>query len=470
MAGKSSAIYSVKVATSVSGGGDQDSNFLPQPTLGGLTYVGMATTEATVGSFAADELFHEQNFGRSTPGSDELAAIGVRNLSGSTKFGAPNGEFIRVMYPDSITLEHRFRTSGGADPESHAYGKVLGSSYALYKPSANTLTCSDDGAADGTTIVVPTADVTSSGLKIGAPIRYRSSTSHLHEYAIVTDIGADVAGDQTLTVHPRFSSQITNTEDVELCFAFYPVVGTSDTRLLEDFHMIFDMGGSGSDATVRRMASLCRCSGYSLTQDNFGTNLSMNVRPACMVPDSESNASTITTNEPPGDLLQHRFGCRVDLSGSIAGVSAPASGTRSNLPNFDWQVEVTTDLTPSSPDTRGILQADAMEINNSTCVVTITSENDETLQRMIAKNERRTLILGMGPASSSGGQGGAFIVMNAGRNDGAANPEGGDGNRIQQSTTLRAIAESGICDTSGLTGDDLRLAQAPFLLALPRSV
>ncbi len=467
MSGKSSRIFSIKIATSVSGGGDQDANFMPQPGLGGLTYVGMASGEGTVGAFAADELFHEQDFGRSTPGSDELAAIGVRNLSGSTKFGAPNGEMIRVMYPESISLDHRFKTGEGADPEGFAYGKILGSTHALYKPTANDVTCNGDGAADGTTFQIAAADA--AALKVGAPVRRRASNSHLHEYAIITKL--ETAGvNTTATVHPRFSSQVLNTNNVELCFAFYPVVGTADTRLLRDFHMVFAMGGQGTDATVQRMASLCRCSGYTISQDNFGTLLAMNVRPACVVPEEAASAATITTSEPPGDVLQHRFGCRVDISSNVAGVSAPASGTRANLANFDWNCEVTSDLTPSTPNTRGILGADEMQINNSECIVTLTTENDETLQRMIAKQERRTLILGMGPAKTTGGAGAAMIIANAARNDGAANPEGGDGGRIQQQTALRAVAESGICDVTGLTGDDLRLAQAPFLLAIPRKI
>jgi hypothetical protein len=466
MSGKSSNILSVAVATSVNGGGDQDTNFLPQPDLGGLTYVGMSVGEGAVGAFASDELFHEENHGRRTPGQDMPVAIGVRNTTGSTKFGAPDGEFIRVMYPDSIEVQHRFRTPGGADPELYGFGKILGSSFAIYKPSAASVISPAAGSADGTTLQIAAADLAK--LTVGAPIRRRIANTQLDEYAIVTRIAAENAGEHTVTVHPRFSSQVALSQVITLCYGFFPVVGLADSRLLKDFHLRLDVGGVGSDATVRRTASLCRCSGFSIGQDNYGTSLTMRARPACMYPDSAANASTITTSEPPGDLLQHRFGCRVDLGAAHTGSAAPLSQARATLANFDWSVDVSADVSPSSPDTRGILQANSMEINNSTCEVTITSENSEELQRMIAKGERRTLILGMGPSSTDNSQGGAFIVMNAARADGSANPVGGDNNRLQQETKLRAVADSTHCDTSGLDAAGLRLASAPFMLVLPR--
>lgn len=466
MSGKSSRIFSVACATSVNGGGDQDSNFLPQPDLGGLTYVGMSVDVGAVSAFAADELFHEQDFGRRTPGSDELAPIGVRNTTGSDKFGAPDGEFIRVMYPESLEISHRFRTPGGADPEGFGFGKILGSSFALYKPSAASVQAPNDGPENGTTFQIDAADL--GKLAVGAPIRRRIANTQLDEYAVITKIDAVNAGEHTVSVTPAFTSKVEKDQIITLCYAFFPVVGLSDARLLKDFHLRLDVGGVGSDATVRRTASLCRCSGYTIAQDNFGTNLTMRAKPACMYPDTAANASTIATAEPPGDVLQHRFGCRVDLGANHAGVSAPLGVTRSNLANFDWQVDVVADVSASAPDTRGILQANQMEINNATAEVTITSENSEELQRMIAKGERRTLILGMGPSSTDNSQGGAFIMTNAARADGAANPVGGDEGRIQQETKLRAVADSAHCDTSGLDAAGLRLATAPFMLVLPR--
>ena len=231
------------------------------------------------------------------------------------------------------------------------------------------------------------------------------------------------------------------------------------------------MGGVSSDASVRRVAALCRCSGFTLANDNNGVGLTMNLRPGAILQD-DANASTSTTSEPPGDLLQHRYGAEVVLGGNHAGVSGAVSGTRTALSNFDWNCEVTFDAAPSSPDTRGILRMSSMDINNATASISVTSEANETLQRMIARGERRTVILGMGPAGD--GQGGAFILSNGGRADGAANPSGGENNLINQETALRAIAESDICNlTTGnagvaLTAAEQRLATAPFLLALPR--
>ena len=106
---------------------------------------------------------------------------------------------------------------------------------------------------------------------------------------------------------------------------------------------------------------------------------------------------------------------------------------------------------------------DAMEINNATASVTITGENSPELQAMISKDQHKTIILGMGPS----GDGGAFILKNGSRADGSANPSSGDGGRIQQQTTLRAVSDFGGAVTSGLAGADLLLATAPFILVLP---
>ena len=83
----------------------------------------MATTEASVDAFQASELSHEENHGRRSPGETSLAAIGVKNTTGGAKYGAADGEFIRVMYPDSIEVSSRFRTGKGAAPTDFAFGK-----------------------------------------------------------------------------------------------------------------------------------------------------------------------------------------------------------------------------------------------------------------------------------------------------------------------------------------------------------
>ena len=470
----STAIFSVRVAESAAGGADVNSStFLPTPPVdNSASWIGMATTEASVDAMAGgEELFHEENHGRRSPGEDTLAAIGVKNVTGNPQFGAASGEFMRVMYTDSISINHRFRTAGGGDPLNQGFGTILGSSMGLHSPTQNTVTTSANAVgADGDTIVIATADV--GAVAVGAPIRIRPSGGQIDEYAVITNISADDAGNTTLTVHPRFSRQIMANEAVQLCYAFFPIVGDNASGIAKrDLFVQFDMGGVSSDASVRRVAALCRCSGFTLANDNNGVGLTMNLRPGAILQD-DANASTSTTSEPPGDLLQHRYGAEVVLGGNHAGVSGAVSGTRTALSNFDRNCEVTFDAAPSSPDTRGILRMSSMDINNATASISVTSEANETLQRMIARGERRTVILGMGPAGD--GQGGAFILSNGGRADGAANPSGGENNLINQETALRAIAESDICNlTTGnagvaLTAAEQRLATAPFLLALPR--
>lgn len=474
----STAIFSVRVAESTAGGGDISSTtFLPTiPNDNSAAWISMATTEASVDAFTGnEELFHEENHGRKSPGSDELFAIGVKNVTGSEQFGAANNEFIQVFYSDSLSVNHRFRTAGGGNPLNQGFGTILGSAMGLHAPTANTITTSANAVgAGGDTIVIPTGNQGSDLLAVGAPIRIRPSAGQIDEYAICTSISADDNGNTTVTVHPAFSRQIMANETVQLCYAFFPIVGDTATGIAKrDLFLQFDMGGSGTDASVRRTATLCRCSGFSLNNDNNAVGLQMNLRPAAILPAPASEATTSTTSEPPGDLLQHRYGAEVVMGADHSGVTGAASGARTSLSNFDWNCEVTFDAAPSSPDTKGIQRMQAMKINNAETTVSVTSEANETLQRMIAKGERRTFIFGMGPAGD--GQGGAYILTNGARADGSANPGGGgDNNLINQVTALRGVAESNICNlTTGKAGQALssaeqRLATAPFMLVLPR--
>jgi hypothetical protein len=435
------------------------------PDVGGLTFQGMATTEGAIDGFGGDELFHEEQHSRSTVGEQSPAAIGVVNSTQADLYGAAPGEFVSCLYTDAITIAHRFRSANGANPLGQGFGKILGSSMGLYDPTATganpaSYTASAD-SSDETEVFLSDADA--ANIAIGAPLSFARQDEMVDRYSIVTakTENADGNGNTSIELHPKLDYVPTNGQTVKTCFAFYPVVGAANAAQ-RDLHLLFNMGGTGSSATVRRLASLSRCAGFSLSNDGNGVGLSMTVRPACVLRD-DANASTVDTPEAPGPLLQHRFGCRVDVSDNIKGMTPPLASPRSTLPNFDWGVEVSFSLSPSSPDTKSLLSMDAMEINNATASVTITGENSPELQSMISKDQHKTIILGMGPS----GDGGAFILKNGSRADGSANPSSGDGGRIQQQTTLRAVSDFGGAVTSGLAGADLLLATAPFILVLP---
>jgi hypothetical protein len=469
--GKSTQVFSVKVAEATTAGGDADANFLPDVSAAG-SFVSMATTTATVDAFAGEEAMHMEDQGRRTPGENRPAAIGVINGSASAKFGAAAGEFIRAFYPDEIALAHRLRTPNGASPTTTGFGKVINSSMGLYSPTAATVTLAANSTGAGEFVV---ADGDASHVKIGAPVRVYTDASgtdtHVHEYAIVTESSSD-GTNTTFKVHPQFNHTPQQNDVVQLCYAFYPVIGAGDTTLSNDIHCVFDMGGVGADASVRRIASGCRCTSFGITNDNFGASLSMSIRPMVMLED-DGNASTVTVSEPSGKLLQHRFGCRVDLGADHGGVAAgtAASGARTYMPNYDHSIEVSFDTAPGTPDTRGVFKGLSHEILNATCNVTVTTEKDLTLQRLIAKDELRTLIIGYGPggSGSTNGNGAAFILKNASRADGSANPQGGEGNRITQQTVLRAVADFSAYAGTITDTEDLNLASAPFIFVLPKS-
>ena len=190
-------------------------------------------------------------------------------------------------------------------------------------------------------------------------------------------------------------------------------------------------------------------------------------------------ANAVEVSENPGLLLQHRYGCRVDIGRDHDGVTGAASQIRGKsgagnagkpLPNFDHTIEVVFETAEGTPSTRGVLRGLTHEIHNATCNVSITTENDEELQKIITRDELRTLILGFGPGGSGADNpyGGAFILKNASRADGDANIEAGDGNRIQQSTNLMAVSEFSKYDGTPAAGAETQLATAPFILVLPK--
>lgn len=478
MSGKSSNIYSVSVAISAAGSADADSNLLPQipanPAAGAEAtinqFAGMATTRASVEAFTAgSEAFHQEDHGGMTAGAQIPSPIGVVNTTGSEKFNAPVDTFIRAFYTDDISVSHRFRTAAGGDPLKYGFGRILSTSMGLHDPgnaSPTSIAASENAVgADGDTFIVSDSDA--GFLKIGAPVRRRKTNAIAHEYAVVTSMSSD-GTDTTVKVHPRWTSQVMQGDAIELCYAFYPVIGAANAKSLDCF-VKFSMGGSGTDASVERVACLARCSGFSISQDNLGASLTMSVKPGVVVTNDGASAETVATAEPPGKLAQMRYGARVDLAANHTGAAAGGiSLARTEKANFDWSCDVEFNVAPSSPSTTGILRSTAAEINDARCTVSLTTEADTDLQRMLVGEERRTLILGMGPSSTSGGEGAAFILLNGGRADGESNPVAGDDGRIQQTTQLMAIQESGIANLTGVAAGDLALAKAPFMLVLPK--
>lgn len=460
MAGKSTAIRSVSIGTAVSGGGDPDSNHLPQPD--GAVYVGMATGTGAIDGFNFSEASHTEEQGRRTVGDSQLLPVGLVNNSGVEKFGTPDGQMFRAGYPDSVTIQHRLLGVNGADPSNAGFGKILGSSMGMYTPAAASVT-TQGISGDKSELIIDSNDVAS--LPVGAPFRIRESGQIVDEYAIVTASEDQFDGTHKLTVHPELTFISQNGQSIQLCYAFFPVIG-ADNCAKSDFFARFDMGGEGTDATVRTVLAGCRATGFSLTNSEGGTSIEMSFAPLVALQD-DANADVVAANEAPGALWIHRYGCRVDLSGNIAGGAAPFKAAREYLPNLDHSVSVEFQTAPGTPETRGLMRGGSHEVHNSTCTVSIRSEKNSILEQMIVKNELRSLILGYGPSGSTG-EGGCFFLKNAGRDSGEAGISAGDGNRIEQETVLRAISDFKGCDTTGLVGDGLRLATAPFLFIFPR--
>ena len=457
---KSANIQSVSIGTAVSGGGDPDSNFLPQPD--GAAYVGMSVEIGAVDSFNFSEAFHEEDQGRRTAGAEQLLPVGLVNNSGSEKFSTPVGTMFRAGYPDSATISHRLLGVNGADPGNVGYGKILGSSMGLYTPGAATIT-TQAGSGDKSELIIDSNEA--ANLPVGAPFRVREAGSIVDQYAICTASEDQFDGTHKVTVHPELTFIPQANQDVQLCFAFFPVIG-ADNCAKNDFFCRFDMGGEGTEASVRTVLAGCRATGFTISNSDGGTSLEMSFRPLVALQD-DANADVVSTSEPPGALWIHRYGCRVDLSGNFAGGSAPFKASREYLSNIDHTVACEFSTAPSTPETRGLLRGLKHEIHNGTCTVTLNTEKNSTLEQMIVKNEIRSLIIGYGPSGSTG-EGGAFFLKNASRDTGDTPISQGDGFRIEQETTLRAVSDFKGCDTSGLVGAGLRLATAPFLLIFPK--
>ena len=458
--GKSAAIFSVAVASAQNEGGDPDSNLLPQPDLGALSYKGMATTTGSVDAFNFSEGGHEEEQGRRTVGQSSIEPIGVINTTGMEKFDTADGDFIRAGYPDSISVSHRFKTSQGNDPMTEGYGIILGSSMGLYEPSAASVVVQGD-SVDGSSVTIAAADVDK--CKVGAPIRIAGPGQIVPEYAIITQV-IDAGENKSLKLHPALERTPQNGDTLELCFAFFPVIGADNCKT-KDFHARFSMGGSGTDASHSVVTSGNRCSGFTISDSDGAASLEMSFRPLVALSDN-AGANVVETQEPPSAVLQHRYGCRVDLAETHKGLGAGVSTQRTFLPNLDHTISVEFEVAPSTPETRSVMRGASMQVHNSMCTVSIRTEANPDLAKMLTKQEQRTLVLGFGP--SGDGEGGCFIVKNAGRDGGDANVSAGDANRIEQETTLRAIENFGGCDLTGLDAETTRLATAPYILVLPK--
>ena len=458
--GKSAAIFSVAVASAQTEGGDPDSNILPQPDLGGLTYKGMATTTGSVDAFNFSEGGHEEEQGRRTVGQSSIEPIGVINKTGMDKFDTADGDFFRAGYPDSVAVSHRFKTAQGNDPMGEGFGVILGSSMGLYEPGAASVLVQDD-SADGSSVAIDINDVDK--VKVGAPVRIAGPGQIVSEYAIITQI-IDAGANKSLKLHPALERTPQNGDTLELCYAFYPVIG-SDNCKANDFHARFSMGGSGTDASYSVVTSGNRCSGFSISNSDGGASLEMSFTPLVALGDN-TNADAVECNEGPGALLQHRYGCRVDLAASHTGLGSGVSTQRTFLANLDHTISCEFSIAPGTPETRGLMRGGSMEVHNSMCTVSIRTEANSDLAKMLTKQEQRTLILGFGPAGD--GEGACFILKNGGRDGGDASVTGGDANRIEQETTLRAIENFSGCDLTGLDPETTRLATAPYILVLPK--
>ena len=454
--GKSSSIFSVSVGTSVTEGGDPNANtLLPNP--GAATFIGIPTTTGSVDAFSFSEGSNVEDHGKRSPGSEKAVALAVINNSGGALFGSADGEALRSGFPDEVTISHRLRPNAGNDPLAVGFGKILGSSLALHSPSVASATTTA-ASADGTTFVVADADAPA----IGAPVRFRPSGKIVDEYAIVTGKSSD-GTDTTCTIHPTLSFTPGNAETVTYCYAFYPVIGRSNCAA-NDFHCRLDVGGLGTDASVRTSLSGCRMSGFTISNNDGAASLELRFKPLVALQD-DANADAIAASEPPGKVLMGRYGARCDIAADHNGASAPISTARTALNTYDHTITTTIETAPGTPETRSIMLGATHEVNNATCTINLLTEREQDLQRMLVLDRESTFVLGFGP--SGDGEGAAFIA-HCGRASGDANIAAGEGSRIEQSTDVVALADFKGCDQTGLNAAEKRLASAPFLLCFPK--
>ena len=464
---KSSSIYSLSIAEHAVEGGDVDAHKLPDIAAAGITFQGMATTDAIIDSMAFEELSHTQEGSRSTPGQQALAPIALLNTSGGSRYGVASGDYFRAGYPDEISQSSRFKGAAGAAPGTTPWGKWIGSSMGLHSP-ANATIQTHEASADGSTFRCDSAlpEAVKNDLKVGAPVRLRKAGEFVDEYAVITKV-TDDGSDVVCNVFPSFTAAVGAGETIQLCYAYYPVVGRANCAN-KDFALRFAMGGLGSDASVQTLAVGNRCTGIEITNDGGATILSLSAKPLAVVSedDDAGKAGVIDAPESAGALFQHRYGARVDLSANTKGASAPVTAARSYLPNFDHTISISFETGEGTPETRSILRGSTHEVHNATCTVTLQTEKNSDFQNMLVKDERRGLILGFGPAGN--GQGGACFILNCSRDDGASSVGAGDQSRIQQQTVLRAVEGQQLCDETGLTEAEKRLSSAPFMIILPK--
>lgn len=452
MSGKSAEIYSLEVGRAIAKGGDQDANGIPQP--GGVSFLPLPMVSGNIGALEGPQNFDDEDQGRSTPGQNRRLPVGVVNTTGAPLYGAEDGEVIPAQYPDSVTVNARFCSFGGADPEGFGAGLALASGLGLLKPAVATVASVADGAADGSMFRVSEADA--AHLAVGLPVSFQNATEIQSRYRQITDIGAPAGGEVEVTIHPKMPRQVLTGETVRLCFAFFPVVGNVNAG--NDVHLRISAGGSGAQATYGRLASLCRLAGFSLSGENGRIALGLTLAPAVVLP--VSNPVTVSVPEASGTVLTQRYGSFVEVADAHQGAVAPFSQSAVEVSQFDWSVDVQVSANPSSPDSRSVMRMQDMEIDNCTASVTLGTEQNSDLADMLRKSELRTVICTMGPHSP--GHGAAFMLLNAGRADGDSTV-GQEGPRINQSTTLIAVEDFAGCAGAG------SLPRAPWVFAIPKA-
>lgn len=464
MPARSSMIYSLEIgAASGATPGDIDSA-TGVPDTSGVTFVPWSITGGVRDAMGGGaERFNGEEHARRTPGLTSLLPTGLFNVSASTLYGAPTGTQFVAFEIDTIQAQARMRGWGTTDPAGTPEGLALASAFAVRVPGQVSITASDIGADLGE---IPVTDASAIDVVVGdVLIRADGVSFSSHEVVDVDEVG------NTIQVHPYMTSLTANGTEFACARVYYPSVDDDDYGA--DVHLMFNMGGDGADASVRRLAPLCRLQSLALEPGDGGVVVGTWTFKSTVMLTDDSNASTVASSERQQPAIMADVGTRLQLGPDHSALTAPISAALdgADLARFSFSINIENTVGMDAYGGESICGTDDVRITQSVARLTLECQDSgdaSNLHRMLADGEVRQIVVNYGPGwvvgagDARGTPKGMAFLARMGRDSGERAVAPGDGDTIRQSVTLRAVN-----DGPNLSAGTTALANAPWRLAIP---
>lgn len=336
------------------------------------------------------------------------------NRSGSTRFGAADGERFAV-YSGDIVLEHPLWTIGDGTPfagyDDLPLTMAWRSSLGLTLPPGLFHT---DGVNAGSGVNL--VDVDTPGSWVDGQGVSRTIANRV-QYGIISKINGAI-----LTINPAFSTAPAANSRLRACYTWHPVVG-ADSQALTSIAMRFIAEG-------RRMYAFgCRLKELRYRVEGNAVVCTQTFEPAVILRD-DNTVSAASWTAPGGTICTWSQGEHIIGSGVSDGAVAGAEIARTALNLSSWEATISFALAPvAGGSTSVVIGRSNTEVTDAQITIACKGEPNTTLRDMRRKQQTRMLVLGAGAAPATtdvaSGYGFAVVVPAAGLRKGADMEDGG---------------------------------------------